>query len=119
MDTDKAGYVVRYYGHLMTALERRAHRHLLGTAKLTHGRTEAAAQVEAGSRSHPARELLSDDPDVIRMASKGIDAFVVQTAQRILDEHANEISFNYCPKCGALAKTPKARQCRFCRHDWH
>jgi hypothetical protein len=18
-----------------------------------------------------------------------------------------------------LAKTPKARQCRFCRHDWH
>jgi hypothetical protein len=26
---------------------------------------------------------------------------------------------NCCPKCDALAKTPKARQCRYCFHDWH
>jgi hypothetical protein len=119
MDIDKAGYIVRYYNHLMTVQERRAHRHLIGTAKLTHGRTDAAAQAEAGSRSHPVRELLSDDPDVLELASEGIDAFVARTAQRILDEHANKVFFNHCPKCGALAKTPKARQCRFCYRDWH
>jgi ribosomal protein L40E len=43
----------------------------------------------------------------------------VRTAQRILDKHSDEIVFNYCPRCGALAKTPKARQCRVCHHDWY
>ena len=45
--------------------------------------------------------------------------FMVRTAQRILDKHSDEITFNYCPRCGGLAKTPKARQCRFCDHGWH
>jgi uncharacterized C2H2 Zn-finger protein len=26
---------------------------------------------------------------------------------------------NRCPRCGEVAKTPKAKQCRFCKHDWH
>jgi hypothetical protein len=103
----------------MTTPERLAHRHLMGTAKATRGRTDAGAQREAENSSHPARELLSHDPKALQLASDGIDVFVVRTAQRILDEHSNEIAFNYCPRCGALAKTPKARQCRVCRHDWH
>jgi hypothetical protein len=119
MDTLKAGYVIQYYKHLMTMQERLAHRHLIGTAKATHGRTDAAAQSEVANTSHPPRDLLSNDPEVLQLASDGIDAFMVRTAQRILDEHSDEIDFNYCPRCGALAKTPKARQCRFCYHDWH
>ena len=120
LDADKALYVVRYHGHLMTAQERLAHRHLTGTANLTHGRTDAAAQREVENSSHPvARDLLSRDLEVLRLASEGIDAFMLRTAQRIIDEHGNQIVFNHCPRCGALAKTPKARQCRFCRHDWH
>jgi hypothetical protein len=120
MDTEKAAYIVRYYGHLMTLQERLAQRHLTGTAKLTHGHTDAAAQREVENSSHPiARDLLSKDPEVLQLASDGIDAFMVRTGQRILDEHSKEIVFNLCPRCGALAMTPKARQCRFCRHDWH
>jgi hypothetical protein len=119
MDAKKAQYVIRYYGQLMTTPERLAHRHLMGTAKATHGRTDAVAQREAENSSHPARELLSNDPGALQLASDGIDAFVARTAQRILDEHSNEVAFNYCPCCGALAKTPKARQCSVCRHDWH
>jgi hypothetical protein len=109
LDEDKALYVVRYYGHLMTVPERLAHRHLMGTAKLTHGRTDAAAQREVENSSHPiARDSLSRDPEILRLARHGIDAFMVRTAQRIIDEHSNQIVFNYCPRCGALAKTPKA-----------
>ena len=119
METEKARYVLRYYAHLMTTKERLASRHLFGTEKATHGRTDTAAQSEVRNSSHPLSELLSNDSDVLRLASDGSDVFVVRTAQRILDEHSNEIVFNYCPRCGALAKTPKARQCRFCRHDWH
>jgi hypothetical protein len=120
MDAEKAAYIVRYYGHLMTVPERLAERHLTGTAKLTHGHTDAVAQRRVENSSHPvARDLLSKDPEVLQLASDGIDAFMLRTARRILDDHGKEILFNRCPQCGALAKTPKARQCRFCRHDWH
>jgi len=119
MDAEKARYVLRYYCQLMTTPERVAHRHLVGTAKATHGRTDAVAQREAEKSSHIGRELLSNDPKTLKLASEGLDAFMVRTAQRILDEHSGEVAFNYCPRCGALAKTPKARQCRACHHDWH
>ena len=26
---------------------------------------------------------------------------------------------NNCPKCGKLARTPKAKQCRYCFYNWH
>jgi hypothetical protein len=119
MDAEKARYVVRYYCQLMTTPELVAHRHLLGKAKATRGRTDAVAQREAEKSSDIARELLSNDPKIVQLASEGLDAFMVRTAQRILDEHSGEVAFNYCPRCGALDKTPKARQCRACRHDWH
>jgi hypothetical protein len=47
MDAEKARYVVRYYCQLMTTPELVAHRHLLGKAKATRGRTDAVAQREA------------------------------------------------------------------------
>ena len=119
MDVEKARYVLRYYDQFMTTQEHLAHRHLMGTAKATRGRTDAVAQREAENCSHPAREMLSNDPRVLQLANDGIDAFVVRTAQRILDEHGNEIAFNFCLRCGALANTPKAQQCRVCHHDWH
>ncbi|SRR5258706_6612824 len=111
MDIEKARYVLRYYERLMKPQEQRAYRHLMGTAKATHGRTDTASQREAESSSHPARGMLSNDPEALQLASDGIDAFMVRTAQRILDERSSEIAFNYCPRCGALAKTPRARQC--------
>ena len=119
MEREKAQYVLRYYVHFMTTRERVAQRHLFGTDKATHGRTDAAAKNEVRNSSHHLSRLLSNDPEVLRLASGGSDAFALRTAQRIPDEHKNEIVFNNCPRCGALAKTPKARQCRFCRYDWH
>jgi len=35
------------------------------------------------------------------------------------EKHKNEIYLNNCPKCGKITRTPKAKQCRFCHHDWH
>jgi hypothetical protein len=123
MDKGKAWYVFRYYGHLMTAQERQAYGHLVGTAKAMHGRSDWAAQTEARNKlshlpSHFPRRL-SDDPEVLNLTREGWDMFVERTAKRILDEHRAEVRFNYCCRCGALARTPRARQCRFCRHDWH
>lgn len=120
MATEKAWYVFRYYAHLMTKQEHVAHRHLIGTAKAMRGRTDVVAQVEARKSASPGlRDLLSSDAEVLGLTSEGLDVFIERVAQRILGEHRDEVEFNNCPKCSALARTPKARQCRFCGFDWH
>src|SRR5260370_29517489 len=122
MDIGKAWYVFRYHGHLMTAQERRAYWHLVRTAKAMDGRSDWAAQTEARNKlSHGNEKVngLSDDPEVLNLTREGLGVFVARTAHRILDEHPGEVRFNYCCRCGGLARTPKARQSRFCRHDWH
>ena len=53
METDKAIYVFKHYGHLMTERERMANRHLIGTAKATSGRSDVAAQREVIHRAPP------------------------------------------------------------------
>jgi len=119
MDLHLARYVLRYYQQFMTGPERLASRHLSAMEKSTHGRSDFIAQQEARNRRHPTRELLSDDPEVLELTRGGAESFVLRTAERIMAAHSHEIYINRCPRCGEVAKTPKARQCRFCGHDWH
>ena len=119
MDVDEAKYVFHNYGHLMTPKEKLAFSHLGGTMKATMGRSDPAAQDEVKAGSTHLRRWLSDDPEVLLLARDGYDAFVLRTGQRILRDDRNRIVLNYCPRCKGLARTPKARQCRFCGHDWH
>jgi hypothetical protein len=118
MDDKLARYVVIYYPHLMTKSERRARGHLITTIKATRGRSDLNAQAEARNDPDFAPSL-SNDPEVLSLAAGGMKAFREATAARILNEHRGEIFLNRCPECGGLARTPKAKQCRFCGYDWH
>jgi hypothetical protein len=89
------------------------------TMKATHGRSDTAAQREARDLYRHARDRFSDDPDVLTLANEGFEAFLMRAAERIFEQHRYEILFNHCCRCGALARTPKAKQCRFCGNDWH
>jgi hypothetical protein len=40
-------------------------------------------------------------------------------AEYLLENYESEIFINNCPNCKQLARTPKAKQCRHCGHDWH
>lgn len=42
----------------------------------------------------------------------------MKIAERLVRELEDKI-INNCPKCGGLARTPRAKQCRHCGHDWH
>jgi len=119
MDMEKAFYVFRYYSSFMTPTEIATGRHLETAMKATHGRSDPAAQAEAEKRPELFRRWLSEDPSILLLARDGYDAFVERTAERILKERGAEIYFNVCPRCERLTRTPKARQCRFCGHDWH
>jgi hypothetical protein len=115
---EAAHYVIGFYGSLMTDVERRAQQHLSATMKATLGRSDGTAQKDA-QRSRIHSKFLSEDPDVLRLAADGYEAFAQRTAARILRECGAEVRFNRCPRCGKLTRTPTARQCRHCHHDWH
>jgi len=118
MNPELAYYVIRYYGNFMTDAESRANLHLIGTVKTTFGRDDAAAQQEAKQKK-PNYPLLSDDPEVVELSKDGMRAFRERTAIRILEDQGSDVFLNYCPRCQGLARTPQARQCRFCGQDWH
>ncbi len=113
-----AHYVVRFHGHLMTEVERKAQRHLLATMKAMKGASDEPAQREAQKHKIQSR-LLCDEPEVLRLARDGYEEFQLRAAARILADSADKVFFNYCPTCGELARTPTAKQCRYCGHDWH
>jgi hypothetical protein len=112
-----AYYVVRFHADLMTEAERKAHRHLFATMKAT-GRDNETAQREAQNHKLHSR-MLSTEPHVLSLAKDGYQQFQLTTAARILRDSAERVFFNCCPACGKLARTPSAKQCRYCGHDWH
>jgi hypothetical protein len=118
MNRLRANYVIAYYGRFMNEDERRAQSHLIHTMKAAKGRSDALAQQEAKHHHFYSRGI-SDDPEVLRLSSNGFQAFAERTAERILAEHEEDVFLNNCPRCGELARTPMARQCRFCHLDWH
>jgi hypothetical protein len=118
LDPQLAHYVVRYNANLMTDVELKAQRHLFATMKATMGRSDETAQREAQNDKFLSR-MLSTEPNVLTLAKDGYQQFQLKTAARILRDSASKVFFNRCPVCGALARTPSAKQCRYCGHDWH
>lgn len=56
------------------------------------------------------------DEKVNNLVSLGKDLAEETIAKRILKDNPNIL--NNCPNCGELARTPKARQCRYCNNKW-
>lgn len=44
--------------------------------------------------------------------------FELEVVNRIMAETPEKVFFNNCPKCNKLARTPTAKQCRYCGHSW-
>lgn len=53
------------------------------------------------------------------LLANGFDGFKMHVASRIYSERKHELTLNLCPSCGKIARTPLAKQCRFCFYDWH
>jgi len=101
-------YVINYYGGLMTREEWLALRNF-----------EVAYKVRHGYAPEPLEGLRSSDAEVLSLMRDGVEQFSRKVRDRILREHRERVLLNTCPKCGGLAMTPKAQQCRWCFHDWH
>ncbi len=97
----------------MNDRERQAWRHYSTTVKM--GSDPSPARIRVSKKSG----WLTEDPEVLQLLTEGYDNFILTTANRILQDNIDEVKFNNCPNCGRLTRTPKAKQCRHCGHDWH
>ncbi|GAB3513074.1 hypothetical protein [Emticicia fontis] len=106
-------YIVVYYSHLFTELERKAMRHYQTAFKLDFNLSDSSPRVQLYFKNG----WLSNDPQVLDLLKDGYEAFEFNVVKRVMSQTPEKVYFNNCPKCGQLARTPYARQCR-CGHQW-
>jgi hypothetical protein len=106
-------YLDRYWSHYATPAERECYWLGIRCAK-------AQRSLDPAWREE-VRASLEQADDWMRDALKrGVGPFWDRTRKRVLLEfRQGRLQPNRCPECRRIARTPEARQCRWCGHDWH
>lgn len=110
---DILNYIGRYCEHHWTELEQKARAHYIAQVKFLKYKDRNEKYAEKYN------QMNSNDPKVLDLLKDGYPKFRERVIERIYKEHWEEMEVNRCSKCNGLARTPNARQCRFCQHDWH
>ena len=113
-DRELTRYVWDHYSPLMTEFERRVGRAIMGRMKAAG--SEQSPQL-AGMLNR--RWGAIDDAEINEALVDGPEAFRRNVRDRVLAECGAELFVNRCPGCRNIARTPRARQCFWCGHDWH
>ena len=112
MDKELIDYIITHYSGLLSFKEQAAQKHLFATEKAGNFRSQDL-------KNKIMNDLGAKDTEVLKLLDKGYEEFKRVSANKLLIEHKDKVFINNCPKCGQLARTPHARQCRHCGHDWH
>jgi hypothetical protein len=111
-----AEYLFTYAQHRMTEVELRADEAAMDLIVAAR----RGLRVEA-SFARQLREKLAHgaDPAVAVALADGYEAFRLRVVLRLLADPEVVALINRCPACSRIVRTPKARQCFWCGHDWH
>lgn len=104
-------YIFNYRQDLLTAEENFAYRHLSVSQNIDF--------VESENQRKLMRKWLSTDNNVLKLLENGENEFYKLTVERVFQDNPDKEILNLCPKCNALARTPKAKQCPKCYFSWH
>lgn len=113
MTEEQVRYVMVYYSQFFTETESIAVRHYTSILKLADNKNPNA------KKAYERNGWLTSNQAALDLLKDGYDSFAITTAKRIVADNGDKVVFNNCPKCGKLARTPEAKQCRHCGHDWH
>lgn len=105
-------YIFNYCLELLTKEEKQAHQNLLVQQKIDS--VDNVIQ-----KDMMRRRWLSKDENVLKLLENGSEEFYKKAVERVLKDNPNKEFLNLCPKCNALTKTPKAKQCPKCYFSWH
>jgi hypothetical protein len=99
----------------MTVDEKLALKHHIYTYKVDNSTSDSTNM----RKTLMEKGLIRSEPEILEFLKNGYDDFEINIAKRIIAETPDKIFFNNCPNCNKLARTPYARQCRHCGHNWH
>lgn len=116
MDAQTVDYLIAYFSRLLPEPEKLALKHVLHSEKVMHI-ADAASRMRRQT-AYLSRGWLSDDDEVLALLQDGVPAFRWRLAHRIYAEHGGDALLNKCPVCNRLARTPTAKQCRYCGAAW-
>jgi len=111
MDQETTDYITNYFGNLMTKNEKLALKHQMSSFKSNENPQFRKIMIDKG--------WISSDPEITNLLENGYEVFKQNIVTRIMTETPEKVFFNNCPKCNKLARTPHAKQCRFCGYSWH
>jgi uncharacterized protein with von Willebrand factor type A (vWA) domain len=107
-----ARYLYDYCQNLLTDEEKAAYKNTLVLKKIENAESPKMKELLR-------REWFSSDEKVLDLLKDNDEEFFRKLEQRVLRDNPKKEFMNLCPKCGYLAITPKAKQCRKCFHSWH
>lgn len=108
---DLTRYVITNYAGLMTPQEFQGYRTAIRREKIEYSSNPAMQRMLQ-------KVLVSEDPQVIALLADGDEAFLDRVRDRIIREHPDQVFLNYCPRCGIIARTPRAKLCVKCYFEW-
>ena len=103
-------YIWKHYWELMSPLEKR------GGKLINNGIFEPDSP-----QDKKAVQLFGqvDLDELKRALADGEDVFRMRTVKRVIAKYRKQIIIARCPKCERVIRTPTAKQCLWCGHDWH
>lgn len=107
-------YIFQYCSGYYSETERKAKDHYIGTFKFGKYPDNISPKID-----EVKNRFLTTDKAALKLLENGYSEFIKNTATRIFNDNINDLELNLCPKCRKIARTPKAKQCRFCSHNWH
>jgi len=111
MDQETTDYIIRYFSNLMTDKEKLALKHQTSTLKSAENPKFRNIMLQKG--------WISSNPEITKLLDNGYETFEQNIVRRIMAETPEKVFLNNCPKCDKLARTPYAKQCRYCGYNWH
>lgn len=110
MDKEISHYIIRYFSDLLTDHEKLALRY--------HMYADNVKEDSAMRKMMIKRGWITQNEDAINLLQNGYEEFELEVAKRIMKEEPEKVFFNNCPVCHKLARTPYAKQCRYCGNSW-
>lgn len=120
MEYQEAKYIIDNFPRLMTELERKALRQFSLSNKLgSPNKYEDKERFERRKEMFKEKFGYKENSELLKMFENGYESFAIKTAKRISEDSPKEFKLNKCPNCDFLTRTPYAKQCRKCSHNWH
>lgn len=113
MDKETAEYIFKYFFNLSSRKEMLAWKHHSSILKLEDSNHPKSIEI------YKKKGWITHSDEILELLKDGYDVFEMNTAKNIIALNPDRVYLNNCPKCNRLARTPSAKQCRYCGFNWH